>query len=103
VSDDIPIEGMDFRELHRSHVERAKRQLEARDYARLTGTPPVDVANLDARTLSRDEYLNLVDRFRGGVRAGRRTEELSRQLREARRQRELAAFQSAIQNSYRKD
>ena len=92
----------DFKHSTSRHVRARAREMNSSANAQLTGTPPIDVT-IDARGLSRAEFEDLKDKMRGGTRAGQRSEAISRQLREERRQRERAAFESAIQNSYRKD
>jgi hypothetical protein len=89
----------DFRTAARWRVRLATREVNSRDNASLTGSPTVgDLTGIDARVMSRDDYLNLVDRLRGGTRAGRRTEEISNQLRQERNRLAREAFERGMQN-----
>jgi hypothetical protein len=88
----------DFKHSTSRHVRARAREMNSSADARLSGSPSVDLTGVDARTLSREDYLNLVDRFRNGRRGGLRSTEVGRQLREARNEAARRAFELGLKN-----
>jgi hypothetical protein len=70
----------------------------ARDAAEITKARTVNLTD-DVRLLSRGDYAEVVDRFRSGQRAGKRSMEIAARQREELMQRQKAAFEQGLKGN----